>query len=62
MIPFHRLLIATAICFCLGFAAWSFVAYRSTGSGGTLALAVVFVCAAALLGYYLAHLNRFLHR
>ena len=28
MIPFHRFLITTAILFCVGFAAWAFVAYR----------------------------------
>lgn len=62
MIPFHRFLIATAICFCLGFAGWAFVAYRSTASTGELALAVGFAAAAVALGYYLRHLDRFLHR
>lgn len=62
MIPFHRFLIGTAICFCLGFAAWAFAAYRGTASLGDLALAVVFALAGALLGYYLLHLDRFLHR
>lgn len=62
MIPFHRLLIGTAIAFCLGFAAWTFAAYRSSHSGRDLAFAVAFACAGALLGYYLKHLQRFLHR
>lgn len=62
MIGFHRVLIATAIVFCAGFGAWSFVAYRGSGSTGLLVLALSFAVAAAALGYYLRHLNRFLHR
>lgn len=62
MIPFHRFLISTAILFCVGFAAWTFVAYRATGAGSNLAFALAFVIAGAVLGYYLKNLNRFLHR
>jgi hypothetical protein len=62
MIPFHRALIFTAICFCLGFAAWAFAAWRAGGGGGALALAVAFGAAAVALGYYLKNLDRFLHR
>jgi hypothetical protein len=36
--------------------------YRSTASGGELALSVVFALAAVMLGYYLKNLDRFLHR
>jgi hypothetical protein len=62
MIPFHRFLISTAILFCVGFAAWAFVAYRSSGASTDLAFAVAFAAAGAALGYYLKNLNRFLHR
>jgi uncharacterized membrane protein YdjX (TVP38/TMEM64 family) len=62
MIPFHRFLIGTAICFCVGFAWWAFAGYRSSGGGSQLALAIVFVACGALLGYYLKNLDRFLHR
>lgn len=62
MIPFHRLLITTAILFCVGFAAWAFVAYRASGAGFDLAFALAFAVAGGALGYYLRHLNRFLHR
>jgi len=62
MIPFHRFLIATAILFCVGFAAWAFVAYRASGAGSDLGFAVAFAVAGAGLGYYLKNLNRFLHR
>jgi hypothetical protein len=62
MIAFHRFLIGTAVCFCLGFAAWAFTAYRSGGGMRDLAFAVSFACIGVLLGYYLKNLNRFLHR
>jgi UDP-N-acetylmuramyl pentapeptide phosphotransferase/UDP-N-acetylglucosamine-1-phosphate transferase len=55
MIPFHKLLIGTAVLFCVGFALWS--AWR-----GSVAVAVVFVVLAAGLGYYLWNLQRFLGR
>lgn len=62
MILFHRFLIGTAICFCLGFAAWAFASYRTTASSGELTLAILFACAGAILSYYLKNLDRFLHR
>jgi hypothetical protein len=62
MIPFHRFLIGTSICFCLGFAAWAFAAWRGAGGAGALALAVAFALAGVALGYYLRHLDRFLRR
>jgi hypothetical protein len=62
MILFHRFLIATAILFCAGFAAWTLAMFRSDGSTRTLALGVAFALAAAGLGYYLRHLDRFLRR
>ncbi len=62
MIGFHRLLIATAILFCGGFAAWSFVAFRADGGTVSLVLATTFAAAAVALAYYLAHLKRFLGR
>ena len=62
MIAFHRLLIGTAICFCLGFAAWAFAAYRSSGGARDLAFALSFAGLGILLSYYLKNLNRFLRR
>jgi hypothetical protein len=62
MIVFHRVLIATAILFCVGFALWSFDAYRAGGGAGSLALAIAFGVAAGALSYYLRHLRRFLRR
>jgi uncharacterized membrane protein YdjX (TVP38/TMEM64 family) len=62
VIPFHRFLIGTAICFCLGFAAWTFAGYRSSAHLGDLLLAIAFALAGGLLGYYLKNLHRFLHR
>jgi hypothetical protein len=62
MIPFHRFLIATAICFCAVVAVWAYVGYRSTPSTGALALSLTFAVAAVALGVYLKNLDRFLHR
>jgi hypothetical protein len=62
MIPFHRLLITTAILFCIGFAAWAFAAFRATGGALQLVLGILFAVAGIGLAYYLKNLNRFLHR
>lgn len=62
MIPFHRLLISTAIVFCAGFALWSGWDFRQSGSIGTLAVALAFLVGTVALIYYLRHLNRFLGR
>ena len=62
MIPFHRVLISTAIAFCAGFAAWAGVRYRESGGTGTLVLSLGFVLATGALTYYLRHLKRFLGR
>ena len=35
MIPFHRLLIGTAVVFCAGFALWAGWSYRESGDGVT---------------------------
>lgn len=60
LIWFHRLLIATAIVFCIGFAGWEVSAYRRTGSAWLLLFAVLFVAAAAALGVYLWNLRKVL--
>ena len=62
MIPFHRLLISTAIVFCAGFAVWAGWNYRQSGEALTLVMALAFAVAAGALGYYLRHLNRLLGR
>ncbi len=62
MIPFHRFLIATAILFSAGFAAWAYVGYARDGGAVELGLAVFFTLGAIALGYYLKNLKRFLGR
>jgi hypothetical protein len=62
VITFHRVLIGTAILFCLGFAAWAGVAYRANGGAVPLAMAIGFGAGGLALAYYLRHLNRFLGR
>jgi len=62
MIIFHRFLIGTAIVFCAGFAVWTFLNSRSSGSTGAMLLSLAFGVAAIGLSYYLKNLKRFLHR
>jgi len=62
MIPFHRVLIATGIVFCLGFATWALGRYIVVREPGALILSVVFAGLAAGLAYYLVNLKRFLRR
>jgi len=62
MIPFHRLLITTAIVFCAGFAVWAGWHYRHSGDLLMLLTSGAFALAAVALGYYLRHLRRFLGR
>ena len=58
LLPFHRLLIATAIAFCLGFALWLLVHDRPDALDITLAVA--FFVAGGGLAYYLFRLRHFL--
>jgi hypothetical protein len=60
VIPFHRLLITTAIVFCVVFAAWGWREYQSTHTAWALASTIAFAVFAALLAYYLKNLKRFL--
>lgn len=62
MIPFHRLLISTAIVFCAGFTAWAGWSYRQSGELLMLLTALAFALATVALSYYLRHLKRFLGR
>lgn len=62
LISFHRLLIATGILFCGGFAAWQLERFFGGGGPGDLALGLAFGAAALGLLYYLIRLDRFLGR
>lgn len=62
MITFHRLLIGTAIAFCLTISVWLFLTYRTGGEIRLLVLSVTFFVAAIALSYYLRNLDRFLRR
>jgi hypothetical protein len=62
MINFHRALIAIAILFCAGFAAWAALAFERGEGGVNLALATGFGFAALAFAYYLKNLRRFLRR
>jgi len=60
LIHFHRLLIATAIVFCFGFAIWELMTWWVAGASGALALGVTFILLGGGLTYYLARLRYFL--
>lgn len=60
MVNFHRLLISTAIAFCLFFAVWGFREYRATGTTWAIASCVAFALFAVGFSIYLAFLKRFL--
>ncbi len=62
MIGFHRFLISAAIIFCIMIAVWLVTATGGDVGLGRTILAMSFGAAALGLGYYLRHLNRFLHR
>jgi hypothetical protein len=60
LVSFHRLLIAVAIVFCLGFAGWETRAYLGGGGLRALTSAAVFFVLGLALVVYLARLNRIL--
>ena len=60
MINFHKVLISTAIVFCLGFAAWSGWAYGQSGQFWAGFSAVGFGVATVAVVFYLRNLKRFL--
>jgi len=59
LVSFHKVLIATAILFCGGFAVWELNRYLTDGSGSLL-LGGAFGLIAIALVFYLIHLRRFL--
>lgn len=60
MIPFHRLLITTAIVFCAFFAAWGWREYRQTATTWSLVSSIAFGVFAVGFAVYLSLLKRFL--
>lgn len=63
LISFHRLLIATAIVFCAGYAGWEArVFVTGNGGAGSLVLAILFGVIAIGFIFYLIHLSRILGR
>ncbi len=60
MIPFHRVLITTAIVFCAGFAAWGWREYQASHTAWALASSIAFAAFAVGFAVYLSQLKRFL--
>lgn len=60
LIGFHKVLIGTAIAFCLGFAVWELLAYRATGDPVAGLVGAGFAVLALSLVYYIRHLSHFL--
>lgn len=60
MIAFHKVLIATAIAFCVFFAWWGFREYQQTGTTWSLASSIAFAVFAVGFAVYLRFLRRFL--
>ena len=60
LVPFHRVLIVSAIVFCAGFSALELLAYSRGGGMLELVLGLAFAAAAGLLIVYLWHLRRIL--
>lgn len=60
LIPFHRVLISSAIAFCAGFGGWQLLAYLRAGRLSMLLIALLSLAAAIALALYLRRLRRFL--
>jgi hypothetical protein len=60
MIPFHRVLISTAIVFCAGFAVWGWREYQQAHTTWALASSLAFAVFAVGFAVYLSQLKRFL--
>ncbi len=58
LISFHRILIAAAILFCVGYAVYELVAFARDGGNGSLEISGFFFVSTAALTYYLWHLKR----
>ena len=60
LLPFHRVLIGSAIVFCAGFSALQLLAYARGAGSLELVLGIGFAAAAGVLIVYLWHLRRVL--
>jgi hypothetical protein len=62
VITFHKVLIGTAIAFCVFFAGWGWHEYQRSHTTWSLASAVAFAVFAVGFAVYLRFLRRFLGR
>lgn len=61
LVPFHRVLIASAIAFFLAFAVWELRAFLDDRAATSLVAAAAAAAAALLLALYLRRLRSFLN-
>ena len=59
LIAFHRLLIATGILFCFGYAGWELVLWWVTQRGTSLLFGATFAVLGLALSFYLSRLRHF---
>ena len=62
MINFHKVLISTAIVFCVFFAVWGWREYQQSGTTWSLASSIAFAVFALGFAIYLSQLRRFLSK
>jgi hypothetical protein len=60
VINFHKVLISTAIAFCVLFAAWGWREYQHGGTTWSLVSSIAFAVFALGFAIYLSQLRRFL--
>jgi len=60
VINFHKVLISTAIVFCVLFAVWGWREYQQSGTTWCLASSIAFAVFALGFAIYLTQLRRFL--
>jgi hypothetical protein len=62
VINFHKVLISTAVVFCVFFAAWGWREYQHSGTTWSLASSIAFAVFAVGFAIYLRFLRRFLDK
>lgn len=62
LVGFHKVLIGTAVLFCVLFGGWQVVAHLEGAGLTSLLVGAAFLAAGGGLGFYLVRIDRFLGR